>query len=41
MQEWLWWAHTDDLLAAKKAVASLGGAERALEAIQALKRLDG
>ena len=31
----------DDLLAAKKAVASLGGAERALEAIQALKRLDG
>ena len=31
----------DDLLAAKKAVASLGGAERALEAIHALKRLDG
>jgi len=31
----------DDLLAAKKAVASLGGSERALEAIQAVKRLDG
>jgi hypothetical protein len=31
----------DDLLAAKKAVASLGGAERAVEAIQALKRLEG
>lgn len=31
----------EDLLAAKKAVASLGGSERALEAIQALKRLDG
>ncbi len=31
----------EDLLAAKKAVASLGGAERALEAIQALKRLGG
>ena len=29
----------EDLLAAKKAVTSLGGAERALEAIQALKRL--
>ena len=26
---------------AKKAVASLGGSERALEAIQALKRLEG
>jgi hypothetical protein len=31
----------EDLLAAKKAVASLGGSERALEAIQALKRLEG
>ena len=31
----------DDLLAAKKAVASLGGSERALEAIKALKRLEG
>jgi hypothetical protein len=31
----------DDLLAAKKAVASLGGSVRALEAIQALKRLGG
>jgi hypothetical protein len=30
----------EDLLAAKKAVASLGGSERALEAIQALKRLE-
>lgn len=29
------------LLAAKKAVASLGGSERALEAIHALKRLEG
>ncbi len=29
----------EDLLAAKKAVASLGGSERALEAIRALKRL--
>ena len=31
----------DDLLAAKKAVVALGGSERALEAIQALKRLEG
>jgi hypothetical protein len=31
----------DDLLTAKKAVASLGGSERALEAIQALRRLEG
>ena len=31
----------DDLLAAKKAVVTLGGSERALEAIQALKRLEG
>jgi hypothetical protein len=31
----------EDLLAAKKAVASLGGSERALEAIRALKRLGG
>jgi hypothetical protein len=29
----------EDLLAAKEAVASLGGSERALEAIRALKRL--
>ena len=31
----------DDLLAAKKAVATLGGSERALEAIQALRRSEG
>ena len=31
----------DDLLAAKKAVVALGGSDRAVEAIQALKRLDG
>ena len=31
----------DDLLAAKKAVVALGGSERALEAIQALRRLEG
>jgi hypothetical protein len=31
----------EDLIAAKKAVASLGGSERAVEAIQALKRLEG
>ena len=31
----------DELLAAKKAVATLGGTEHALEAIQALKRLEG
>jgi transposase len=31
----------DDLLAAKKAVAALGGTAKALEAIQALKRLEG
>jgi hypothetical protein len=31
----------DDLLAAKKAVAALGGTEHALETIQALKRLGG
>ena len=31
----------DELLAAKKAVATLGGTERALEAIQTLKRLEG
>ena len=31
----------DDLLAAKKAVAALGGTEQALEAIQALRKLDG
>ena len=31
----------DDLLAAKKAVVALGGTERALEAIQALRRLEG
>ena len=31
----------DDLLAAKKAVASLGGSDRAVEAIQALRRLEG
>jgi len=31
----------DDLLAAKQAVAVLGGSERAMEAIQALRRLDG
>ena len=31
----------DDLLAAKKAVATLGGTEHALEAIQTLKRLGG
>ena len=30
----------DDLLAAKKAVATLGGSERALEAIKALRRLE-
>ena len=30
----------DDLLAAKKAVAALGGTEKALEAIQALRRLE-
>lgn len=31
----------DELLTAKKAAAALGGTERALEAIQALKRLGG
>ena len=31
----------DELLAAKKAAAALGGTERALEAIQTLKRLEG
>ena len=31
----------EDLIAAKKAIASLGGSERAVEAIQALKRLEG
>ena len=31
----------DDLLAAKKAVVALGGSDRAVEAIQALKRLEG
>ena len=31
----------DDLLAAKKAVASLGGSDRAVEAIKALRRLEG
>ena len=31
----------DDLLAARKAVASLGGSDRAVEAIKALKRLEG
>ena len=31
----------DDLLAAKKAVATLGGSERAVEAIKALRRLEG
>ena len=31
----------EDLLAAKKAVASLGGSERALEAIKAVRRLEG
>lgn len=31
----------DDLLAAKKAVVVLGGMERAMEAIQALRRLEG
>ena len=30
----------DDLLAAKKAVVALGGSDRAVEAIQALKRLE-
>ena len=31
----------EDLLAAKKAVASLGGSDRAVEAIKALRRLEG
>jgi hypothetical protein len=31
----------DDLLAAKKAVVSLGGSDRAVEAIKALRRLEG
>lgn len=31
----------DDLLAAKKAVVALGGTAKALEAIQALRRLEG
>jgi len=31
----------DELLAAKKAVATLGGTEHALETIQALRRLEG
>ena len=31
----------DDLLAAKKAVVALGGPDRAVEAIQVLKRLEG
>jgi hypothetical protein len=31
----------DDLIAAKKFVAQLGGADRALEAIEALRRLEG
>ena len=31
----------DDLLAAKKAVVAMGGSDRAVEAIQALKRLEG
>ena len=31
----------DDLLAAKKAVVALGGSDRAVEAIKALKRLEG
>lgn len=36
-----WNVSLDDLLAAKKAVAALGGTEKALEAIQALRRLEG
>ena len=31
----------DDLLAAKKAVVALGGSDRAVEAIKALRRLEG
>jgi hypothetical protein len=32
---------SDDLVAAKKAVAGFGSADRAIAAIEALKRLDG